>query len=399
MNTHPLVDMNRLILALALFVFAASIVSAAMKDSGEVNLYVCQAKSFLEGRVDIQSSLRDVAFYRDHLFSPFPPFPAVLLVPFVALFGTVYTKVTLVSALLSILNLFIFRRIMRHLDIEGNRAEWMAAAFFLGTAYWLSVLWSSGVWFFAHVVAVTCLLLAIDEALGKGRGYLVGLYLGLAFLSRALTLYGAVFLVAVLWTRSRDERKRARMGNIFEFLVMLGICVAVYMTFNWIRFGDPFDTGYSHIVLQDLLKERVERHGLFHWAYVPFNFFYMFLQGFHLSFDPPAYLSGYSPDRFGTSITFASPFVLYAILARWKRPVLVGAWISIGLAILHMLFYHNNGFVQINCQRFSLDFFPILMLLVALGTRRVGDRWWKAVIVYSILLNVLALVVLPRIAG
>ena len=47
-------------------------------------------------------------------------------------------------------------------------------------------------------LAVTCLLLAVHEALGKARGLLVGLFLGAAILSRQMSIYASLFL-AVHW--------------------------------------------------------------------------------------------------------------------------------------------------------------------------------------------------------
>ena len=50
-----------------------------------------------------------------------------------------------------------------------------------------------------------------------------------------------------------------------------------------------------------------------------------------------------------------------------------------------------NGAIQFNAQRFTLDFFPVLMLLVGLGIKKIPERVWKSVILFSILQNALAL--------
>jgi hypothetical protein len=60
-----------------------------------------------------------------------------------------------------------------------------------------------------------------------------------------------------------------------------------------------------------------------------------------------------------------------------------------------MMFYYNNGLVQKNVQRFSLDFFSILILLIALGVKQEKGRLWKVAIVYSVFLNFLALFTIP----
>lgn len=330
--------------------------------------------------------------------------------------------------MLTLLNLFLLRGILRRLELEGEPARWrstagtetgryicgtsgdcgtgyqpvdsagagagrywLLAGFFLGTAYTTSLFQTYESWHYAHIVAVTCLLLAVYEVLGKGRAVLVGLCCGLAFLSRHLCIYAIIFLAAMLWQRRRNVAATTRIIHLLALAVPVGLCVAIYLYLNWLRFGDPLDTGYSHLPLEGFLQERAAQYGLFHPAYVPFNLVHMFFQGFHISFAPPTFLSVEGLDPFGTSITFASPFVFFAVLARWDRPRLWAAWLSIALPILHVAFYHNNGFRQANAQRFVLDFLPILIVLVALGIRRVKPHWWKAAIGYSIALNVLAL--------
>jgi hypothetical protein len=68
----------------------------------------------------------------------------------------------------------------------------------------------------------------------------------------------------------------------------------------------------------------------------------------------------------------------------------------VGISLVHMLHYYNNGWVQLNAQRFSLDFLPVLWVLMALGTRHVEARWWKGLVAWSIGLNVLVLSLLPE---
>jgi hypothetical protein len=168
--------------------------------------------------------------------------------------------------------------------------------------------------------------------------------------------------------------------------------------FNWARFGSPFDTGYGHLNLGGFLASRTERFGLFHPAYLPFNLTYMFFQGPHLVFDQELILLPQGMDFLGTSLTFASPFVFFALCAKWDRILIYSAWIAIGLSLLHMLFYYNNGWGQINTQRFTLDFLPILMLLVAQSVPNIDKKTRKllyTLITYSIVLNIMVFFLLP----
>lgn len=387
------------IVAGLLVVIVIAAAAVARRASGEENLYVLQADAFLHGRLDIAPSYADAAIYRGRFYVPFPPFPALVLLPLVAAFGPTATRVQLVSLAISGLSLAALVRILRRLAIPPSSVPWLVAAFFLGTAYWLAMAFSYSVWLFAHVVATACLFLAIDEALGRGRGFLVGLLLGLAFLSRQMTVYAGLFLLAALWERPVREGRTRQLVNLLGFVLAFAGCAGLYLAFNRARFGSPFDTGYAYIPLDGFLQERVARYGLFNIAYVPFNLVNLFLQGLHLEFQKPLYLAGARADLFGTSLTFASPFVFVALRARWRKLPAWGAWLAVGLTIAHTLLYYNNGWKQMNAQRFTLDFLPVLMPLVALGTQRVPGKLWKAAVLYSILLNLFALGVVPLLWG
>ncbi len=354
--------------------------------------YLHQAQAFLQGRLDIDESFGDVATCEGRHYVVFPPLPAVLITPLVAVFG-MQTRTTVVCLALTVLNFFVLRSTLRRLEVERSAERWLLAAFFLGTAYTTSLFQTYETWHFAHVVAVACLLLAVREALGARRGLLVGLFCGLAFLSRQLCLYSAVFLAAALWQHGVEDRPGRRLLRLAAFGLPLAACAGIYLWLNAVRFGSPFDTGYSYMPLEGFLAARVEQYGLFHPAYVPANLVYMFLQGFHIQFTGPPQLVVAGADLLGTSVTFASPFLFFAVLARWTRPLLWSAWLAILLPTVHMLFYYNNGFAQTNAQRFTLDFLPVLIVLLALGMRRVPAAWWRAAIGYSIALNFVALFV------
>jgi 4-amino-4-deoxy-L-arabinose transferase-like glycosyltransferase len=385
------VHFKKFLILLGFIFLLGSYLPKIISDSGEKNLYVHQASAFIHGHLNIDQNLQDVAVYKSKFYVPFPPFPAVLLLPLVAVFGVSSTKVMFVSLILSVLSIFFLLKILKRLEIDSQYIVWIVAAFFLGTAYWSSSLRSSSVWFFAHIVAVTCMLVAINEVLWKGRGLLAGLFLGLAFLSRQMSIYAIFFLLILLIDRSSLKSFKWKVSNLLGFFFSLVLCVSLYLLFNWIRFDNIFNTGYSYIPLPGFLYERVARYGLFSPAYIPFNLLYMFIQGFHVEFSSATYLSSIAMDPFGTSITFASPFVFFAFWAKWKNKLLWGAWISISLMIFHTLLYYNNGYVQANAQRFTLDFLPIIIILVAFSLKSIPETIWKASVIYSIILNVLAL--------
>lgn len=355
------------------------------------NLHALQAAAWLEGRLEVPAGHHDLAEHGGRAYVPFPPFPTLLLLPVVAVTGVERAPVRGLAVVLAALALWAAARLVRRLEAPLTVTTWLAVGLLMGTAFWMCVTHSEGVWYFAHVVATTALLLAVGEALGRGRGWLVGALVGAAFLSRQLAVYSLLFAVAALWGRAAPRGRRAQVLEVLGCLGVFAVCAVGYLWLNAARFGNPLDTGYSAIPLSEFLAARVQRYGLFHPAYVPFNFLYMFLQGPHVSFGGEALLRPAGTDPMGTSLTLASPFVFLALRARGPRLLLLGAWATVGLGLLHMLLYYNNGYVQTNAQRFTLDVLPVLLVLVALGARRTPEGWTKASVAWAVGLNLVML--------
>jgi hypothetical protein len=60
-----------------------------------------------------------------------------------------------------------------------------------------------------------------------------------------------------------------------------------------------------------------------------------------------------------------------------------------------MLLYYNNGWVQHNAQRFTLDFLPVVMVLVMTAAPRVPRGVLRGLVWYALAWNALAMVVFP----
>ena len=211
---------------------------------GAGNLHAHQARAFLSGHLDIGApGFFDSATFGGRAYVPFPPMPAILLMPIVAAVGVDRTDVPILALALTLLNVGVGYRLARRLGLPPRDRVWWLVAMFLGTGYWYAILGSGGVWFFAHIVAFTALLLAVAEAWGKGRGPLVGLAFAAAFLSRQLTLFAGLALAARLWSHPRFLDRRARLLNLAGFGATAGASVAAYLVFNHARFGDAFETG------------------------------------------------------------------------------------------------------------------------------------------------------------
>lgn len=367
----------------------------------EMNLSWLQAQAFLAGRLDVPfavvdgTNVDDVAELGGRFYIPFPHLPALVLLPFVALRASPNTAL-LVALALAFACDRLLRGIFAALAATPEQSRWLRVAFLAGTGFWLMVLWSRGVWYLATVLGVTFTLAAMREVLTRGRAWLVGVLAGLAFLSRQMTVYSLLFLLPALWTHARRTRRGERLLSAALALAAFGALAATYPAFNALRFGSPWETGYRYVHHARHLAARVAEHGLFSLSYVPANLVELFLQGPHVVFGGRDLLRMQGPDPFGTSLTFASPFLFLAFFAPGRRPEVRWAFLSAGLCLVHQLLYHTQGWVQWNTQRYTLDFIPLLLVPVALALRQVEPRVWKATIAYAIALNFLMLFVLPN---
>jgi hypothetical protein len=351
------------------------------------NMHLVQALSWLKGNWELPSYLHDVAIYEGKYYNPFPPFPAFLLLPFVVICGLNCTNLVVISLFLTLLNGILFYKILQKVNQTNLENAWWIAAFFCGTGYWWVLISSRSVYCFSHLVAVTALF-AMLYALYYRLFWLAGCMLGVAFLTRQMTIFHYILLF--FWLYKSDYQRELKHWLLMNLPVLFS--VFIYLGYNYIRFDNPFETGYKYISSDALFHAQlVKKYGIFHFIYIPYNFYYMFLHGFSLNMSPPFYWENIQLDPYGTSLVAASPFLLLAFQANYKdRRNMIFA-ISVIIVLIFTLMYQNNGWVQYNTQRFSLDFLPILMLLAIEGGKSFPTRWTKALIIYSVLLNMITL--------
>jgi dolichyl-phosphate-mannose-protein mannosyltransferase len=386
---------------------AAALVAALayriVSEHGGVNSYALLADAFLHGRFDSPTCFdSDCARFMERIYVIFPPVPALVAAPLVALFGPDASGFVFVSAALWALTGLAWWKIAGRLGLGFEARAWTVAAFMFGAPAIFVALRGDGVWFFAQVVALALTSFAILAALDR-RLALAGALIGLAFLSRQM----AIFLAPFLFVLARPGEKligfdRRTIGQAFSLALPILAAIAVYSLYNWARFGAPFDTGYAHIADypaeddRNFITWRILDYGLFSKKYLVFNLAHMFVQGFHLEFGGKYMTDLVRVDPMGTSILAASPFVLYAFYARPDMRLAIGLPTILVVAGITM-FYHSNGFSQQNVQRYALDWLPVLYVLLMAGAfagapEKVAERlrMFKLLATYAIGLNVVA---------
>jgi len=334
------------------------------------------AYAWLHGSVSIDPSwgTTDLLNFQGRWFLVEAPMPAVLMLPVVALFG-LHANQTRVGVIIAALAVAALDALLARTGASRAARNWTLALFALGTIFW----WCAAVgalWMFESVVAVTFAIFALLECYGKRRPWLVALLLTGASLSRPpYALAMAPLLVWLLLSVPRG-RRLAAFGSFAAGIVPLA---ALYVLYNELRWGTPFDLGYTLWYRQDVAGSPVgQPYGIEHLPYNLFSFFLLAPQ-----FVPQA--PWLQPTPAGIALTFTSPALAIACCAPRSRETIV-LWSCAALAAIPALFYYVNGYNQMG-MRHSLDFTPFLLPLIARGLPRAPAGLTVGLIAYSIAAN------------
>ena len=358
--------------------------------------YVYLAYSLLRGHLDLVTlppTTYDLLAYQGKWFVAGSPLPAILLMPFVALWGLGVSDIPF-GVVIGAVNVALMYNLLDGLvKLPGNPGKvptlWLTALFAAGTVHWYVAAIGS-YWFNAHVVAVLFVTLYARETLGPGRGLLAGLWLALGGLARPTVLFAAPFFIAWAWMQRRDARSFFRTLALFGVVLALG--VGVHLAYNAARFGSPLNFGYAYVQGAANITSAYARYGGFNWRFVPFNLYVSLLR-------PPDVLPRFpflQPSPWGMSVFLTTPAFLYIFLSFrratqggiWScsRSLVTASWAGLLGVMIPLWMYHNTGSLQFG-YRYSLDAAPFLMLLTASGMQGQMSLLKRGLVMASILVN------------
>jgi hypothetical protein len=433
------------------------------------NHFVWQADAFLHGRAwfifpipaggDLPQNdyLRDVYPLRSptgtpdgRALLPFPPLPALVLLPFVAVWGLATDQEWVAIGLAAIGVGLAWWALGGLRRLRTTVRALATVVFATGTAWW----WAAAVgstWYLAHLVAVDVALVAVgialrhdpaaagtagddedeggagddgddggddadetdDEAPGDEPAgvaarlwaatwpldrsqVLAGLLLGIAVTARLPMIFAAPWFVLVGGGGTRLRRTAsAAVGGVLP--------VAALLVYTWVTTGSFVHPGYDY-------QYRLEVAGYptlgYHasWdvedpRYIPQNLGIMFGSLPRILPDVLPNTLQYTPDvaacqapgaerhlfdpkcpiaipvDVGTSILLSAPGLLLALFAiprHGRSRLAIGTAAAVLLVAVFNLAHFSQGWVQWG-YRFSLDFIPFLLPLVALGAARPRD--------------------------
>ncbi len=331
--------------------------------------YVLFAQALVRGHLWINwpGPTIDAVLVNGHRYIVNDPLPGLMLVPFVAVFGT--ANQTMLDAVLCGVATGAAWELCRRFGCSVKTAAWLTAFMFAGT----QLLWCSvygDVWFVAQTSCTAMVLLSLCELMGKNRPWLVALLYCAAIGSR-FTLVMALPVIA--WLMWRDKRHGAG-----QFVATLLPFFALWVWYNIARWGVPWDAGHTIFYHQDAAAGSLTGSP-FSLTHIPYELESFFAQA-------PKLLSGYPwlrPTLSGVALTWVSPALVLAAFARRPRPLVLAFWAATLLVAGPSLLYYVNGYVQFG-MRHALDFEPFLLALMIFAVRDRFTLWSKALISYSI---------------
>lgn len=396
-------NLSRLLLLLGIF-FTALIIYLHVASwigwihKGRYEYWNVLAGQFIEGRLYVptpekENLTHDLTFHDGHWYVPNPPLPAIIIIP-LAFFlpaeeihmGDVSMVFSAVNAVLVFLILDKFRQ-RQWLKISNTVVLWLVALFFLGTNHvWVGI--NGGVWFFSQVLTVTCLGGAVLSAINGWSPLWVGLGLALAIGARpnSLMTWPFVFAIAMQVQQEAGSKVGIRewIGWSLKSAVPIMLAVGGLLYYNFARFGNFLDFGYTTINGDVTIVQNAQDFGLFSPRYILRNLEVMFMTLPKLQWGEAWFIL---PSRLGFSMFVSTPALFYLFRRYDKKWWILGAWAAIILNIVLLILYHNTGSDQFG-YRYILDFIlPVLVLMAAAFEKELP--WHFFVLwLYSVIVNI-----------
>lgn len=342
--------------------------------------YLYLAQSFLKLRVDVPNL---PSFYQDAIsvsgktYLPFPPIPAVVLIPFILVLKNITQQS--VSVVIGAVNTLLVYLLLK--KCTNTKNSFILSIFFAfgSVAFWASVVGTT--WYFAHTVAITFFVLSLISHKNK-KDFLSGILFSLAVLSRYPIFLGIIFYVLELY----KDKKR-----LILFMSGALTCIPVQLFYNWARFGNLLQTGYIEVYKNYINSNypftirQLVSPGASYFRYMDIRNIPLHL--YTLLIMPPVVrgLTNIAPSPYGMGIIFTTP-LLFLVLKHFTqskellRNLFLGA---AGIATIDFLHY-MQGWVQFG-YRFLLDFLPFLLIILAIKFK--PTKILIALLVMSVIVN------------
>ena len=210
--------------------------------------YTLQAQAWLEGRTDLGQDISylELAIYNGKYYVSFPPFPSVVMLPFVLIFGT-DTPNNLIIMIITLLIAAAAFKLCGYAGYGANDSAILGLFITFGSnLMWMSTM--GGVWFLAQSIMMLLLLLAAIAAY-KDRQALAYALVALSVGCRPFAAVAFAPLMAWFYAKNR-QRGMGKLTALFrqwKAWIPVALIAATMMWYNYIRFDNPLEFGHNYL--------------------------------------------------------------------------------------------------------------------------------------------------------
>jgi hypothetical protein len=369
-------------LGITIFVIANCLAIQPMQQ------FVDLANSFFHGRLDFlpdAKSIYDASYFEGKYFWPLGPFPALLVIPMIAMFD-IHFQLFYMQFFLIILIGYYGYKIGQKIIGESLLAAWLSFGFIFSTAF-IGVAYTAASWQFAHVVATTLMFIALYELFYKSRWWLIGVLLASAIATRMNLIIAVLFFTGNALLTSCGSREKAK--HLILLLFPVGISLMLLLLYNYFRFHNVFDQGYTMQTLTDPFLRVNRDAAVWGFIHMPANLYYFFFKGPDAVVIPETRILTYpylKMDGWGMSIFFTSPMFVWIVKAPFKKKEVILASITALFIAFSVFGYYGIGFIQFG-YRYAIDFYPFLFIILLYAIDSAPSTLLKAVIIFSWFFN------------
>jgi hypothetical protein len=336
------------------------------------------ADAFLHGQTSLRimpPSINDLSFFNGRYYLYWGPFPAFVLMPFVAIFGVQLNDV-LYTVLIATINVGLVAQLLRaacqaeFLHLSKSQRAILIFFLALGTVHFTLAPYGM-VWYTGQLISFTCTLLAYWAAFSLRGGkawFFTGLALAGTMLTRSHMVFNGFFLAVYLLYREKTWNWGRVIRNLALAAIPLVAALSFYLFYNQVRFGNPMELGGAYQIISDFYRAEFQQYGGLNLHFIPNNLYYQYI------FYP---FPLRQESIYGGSLFLLSPLFFGVFAAFWKPRNKIFVWallVSILLINIPILPNLGTGYRQFG-PRYTLDFTVPLLLLTALGIEK-----WKPII-------------------
>jgi hypothetical protein len=361
-NTYPgtkKVKIIPIIIFIAVICFFVYFVTSA--GNTPYNYFTRLANAFLHGKYYLSNNppwLSELIPISTHMWAVvYPPAPAILLMPFIAFFGVSFPQ-QIFAHLIGFFIILTTASLAWNITKDSKKTLYMSLLAGLGTILWFMSATGS-VWLLGQTTAILFLLLSILILTKNKSPILIGALIGIAFLARVEIILALPFF----FFQIKKRNWQMRLGLI-PFVIF-------YIFYNYLRFGNLLQTGYS--LIPGVLQEPWYSQGIINYSYIPNNLKVMFaaLPIFQSSFPFVV------PSWGGLAIWITTPTFIYAFFNNIRQKAIYLSWLAILSILLIISMHGETGYAQFG-YRFAADFYPFLFFLIIkyLENHRLSWHHW-----------------------